>query len=247
MDNLLINAMKHIAALSKPEIFEIDGKQLSSKTLYPIIHDEPVPEHLIVNTLTGLVDYIESSKDDCFDLEKSIIHIVDHQTVSLFSGTFGKKHQRLEHVISIATNLMKKGYMFGHPQSIESFIISLQSDFIKTDESVKLGQFVSGIKVSAKAEFKDTGYSQIVTAQKGVSLVEEVEVPNPVILQPIRTFLDVIQPESSFVFRLTASDEKRGVLCSLHEAGGGSWKLTAIQNIKDWLVKKLPKTATIIA
>ncbi|MEB9776454.1 hypothetical protein P4K25_31445, partial [Bacillus cereus] len=60
------------------------------------------------------------------------------------------------------------------------------------------------------------------------------KVPNPVQLSPYRTFVEVEQPESKFVFRM-----REGARCGLFEADGGAWKLEAMNNIKEYLKEAL--------
>ena len=57
-----------------------------------------------------------------------------------------------------------------------------------------------------------------------------VPVPNPVALVPFRTFIEVEQPESKFVFRV-----KDGPQMGLFEADGGEWRLAAMLRIKEYL------------
>ncbi|MEB9782308.1 hypothetical protein P4K16_30685, partial [Bacillus cereus] len=57
---------------------------------------------------------------------------------------------------------------------------------------------------------------------------------NPVQLSPYRTFVEVEQPESKFVFRM-----REGARCGLFEADGGAWKLEAMNNIKEYLKEAL--------
>ena len=84
--------------------------------------------------------------------------------------------------------------------------------------------------------FLDNGFAQEVAAKRGTgSLVEKVNVPNPVTLKPYRTFLEVDQPESSFVFRLSSGAENKPPLCALFDASGGALKLDAVLKIKEWL------------
>lgn len=63
-------------------------------------------------------------------------------------------------------------------------------------------------------------------------------VPNPVSLIPYRTFLEVPQPASDFVFRIS---EGRGgaPAFKLVAADGGLWKSQAVDNVKNYLVKAL--------
>jgi hypothetical protein len=76
----------------------------------------------------------------------------------------------------------------------------------------------------------DDGVSQAIQAKVGVATVATVQVPNPVVLAPFRTFVEVDQPESELIFRM-----QNGPRCALFEADGGAWKLTAMRNIKDYL------------
>ena len=59
-------------------------------------------------------------------------------------------------------------------------------------------------------------------------------VPNPVRLRPYRTFLEVEQPASEFVFRMK-QDKYDGITCAIFEADGGAWKVAAMKAIKDYM------------
>ena len=58
--------------------------------------------------------------------------------------------------------------------------------------------------------------------------------PNPAVLKPYRTFVEVEQPESKFVFRMQTGPEM-----ALFEADGGAWRIQAMKNIKEYLEKEL--------
>lgn len=67
------------------------------------------------------------------------------------------------------------------------------------------------------------------------------------ILAPYRTFLEVEQPESQFIFRM--KDGPRG---AIFEADGGAWRNQAIVNIREYLKEQLSeevesKRVTILA
>ena len=70
----------------------------------------------------------------------------------------------------------------------------------------------------------------------------DVVVPNPVRLKPYRTFAEVDQPESNYVFRISEqNDDKKTPIFKLVEADGGLWKNEAMQNIKKYLEVELKK------
>lgn len=62
--------------------------------------------------------------------------------------------------------------------------------------------------------------------------------PNPVKLTPYRTFLEVKQPASDFIFRMK-QDKYDGIVCAIFEADGGAWKMEAAHRIKEYLQKEL--------
>lgn len=72
----------------------------------------------------------------------------------------------------------------------------------------------------------------------GVASKADAMVPNPVDLTPFRTFMEVKQPSSKFVFRISGEETPQ---FKLVEAEGGIWKYEAIANIKDYLLDGLGK------
>lgn len=82
------------------------------------------------------------------------------------------------------------------------------------------------------------GVSQQAIIKTGVTTKDAAFVPNPVSLIPYRTFLEVPQPASDFVFRIS---EGRGgaPAFKLVAADGGLWKSQAVDNVKNYLVKAL--------
>lgn len=87
------------------------------------------------------------------------------------------------------------------------------------------------------------------TITKGIAGKEDVIVPNPVTLRPYRTFLEVEQPESKFIFRIREGSDGQPMF-KLVEADGGLWKYEAVDAIKKYLTENLPgellKVITII-
>ena len=94
------------------------------------------------------------------------------------------------------------------------------------------------------AEYGDTGVGQKAAIKKGVASLQEVEVPSPCRLMPYRTFTEVAQPMSNFIFRVKDND-RYGVTCALFEADGGAWKNEAKANIKAYLEKELADVSNI--
>ena len=116
----------------------------------------------------------------------------------------------------------------------ENFNIMLQSCFVDTEDKAAILAVVGNISESTVQTIGDDGVSQSVVARKGIATKENVIVPNPVVLQPYRTFVEVAQPPSNFIFRM-----KDGPRAAIFEADGGAWKLAAVRNIKKYLEEKL--------
>lgn len=89
-------------------------------------------------------------------------------------------------------------------------------------------------------------HAQKATVKTGVASKADAVVPNPVTLIPYRTFLEVQQPASDFIFRMKSAN---GVQCAIFEADGGAWKNEAMDNIKEYLKNELAdlKQFTVIS
>lgn len=60
--------------------------------------------------------------------------------------------------------------------------------------------------------------------------------PNPVTLAAYRTFQEIVQPYTQYVFRMK---DQNGVTCALFEADGGAWEMEAMNRIKMYLEDSL--------
>ena len=114
----------------------------------------------------------------------------------------------------------------------ERFLIELQANFVETDDLITIMQVAGNIKSGTTANYSDDGVSQKTTIKTGVELADVI-VPNPVKLRPYRTFAEIEQPESSYVFRI--KDAERGPAFKLVEADGGLWKNAVMKKIKEYL------------
>ena len=87
-------------------------------------------------------------------------------------------------------------------------------------------------------EFTDDGVTQVATINVGVAVKADALVPNPVELIPFRTFQEVDQPASKFVFRVGNQEVPT---FKLVEAENSIWKNQAIENVKRFLRDALPE------
>lgn len=240
---MIKEALEYIVGMSKANVQNItlaDGtiQTYSDKPLRRLEKHIPmVDETIHMSTLTSLVDYIKGNVDAM--AEKMIIQVVDPETVVLFS-CLNEERDREKMVV---VNAKVPDFPFNSFMDQEKFCINLQSKFIGgevdpgTDLELVL-KFAGTVKAGTVAEYGDDGVTQKATVKTGIASMEDAIVPNPVSLRPYRTFLEVKQPESDFIFRMK-QDKYDGILCAIFEADGGAWKIAATSAIKDYLVSEL--------
>lgn len=212
---------------------EHNGQLFSRETLKPVI-DSPMPSSLELYTLTGFVDYLASGLDSVKKEDVAIV-IDDHKTVRLKS----KLNERQDRSHYLTSKLMEtERFHYGNFYDQEEFIISLSSLFVENESLVKLREFVSNLIINNSLDVSDDGITQSAIVKRGMTsaLKDQVDAPVRVKLKPYRTFREVDQPESEFLFRMRAQEGKVPT-CALFEADGGTWKMKAMQNIAEYLKK----------
>ncbi len=249
--NAIIEAARQAAGIEEPKVIEGPGfrklavESLTTEegglaqrtyTLTDLPQSEPRPAALKVHTLTGLIDYIRANRDG-IKLEEAVVHIVDHTKVQLISKTSGSFHQRTVYAEATYQELTPAGdppFRYGQFAKAEDFNIALQALFVDSDDRRRVLEVIGNAKRASAVKLSDDGIAQAVFAESGVSLGNDVKIPNPVLLAPWRTFREVEQPLSKFVLRAKGGPEELPVL-ALFEADGGAWKLEAIEWIKTFL------------
>ena len=115
----------------------------------------------------------------------------------------------------------------------------------ETTDIAAVLKFAGSVSAGSIKEYGDDGVTQKATVRQGVASKAEAIVPSPCTLRPFRTFPEVEQPASRFIFRMK---EGRGetVESALYEADGGAWKDEAMENIRVYLEAKLEGTGVIV-
>lgn len=233
---MIKEALKYIVGLSEAKVQDItlpDGtvQTYSDKPLNRLSKHIPMVDSAIeMSTLTSLVDYIKANIDSM--AEKMIIQVVDPEKVVLFSQLNEERDR--EKMVVVKARI--PDFPFGSFIEQEKFIINIQSKFIddpKSDRALIL-KFSGTVETGTVAEYGDDGVTQKATVKTGIATKDEAIVPNPVKLRPYRTFLEVEQPVSDFIFRMKQG-KYDGIECALFEADGGAWKMAATKSIKDYL------------
>lgn len=224
------NFVEKILELAPVEVMRIegrDGRSFTDAKIYPVNDPEVAP--ITCHTLTGLLDFYDALPTQ--DQGRVMFHIEDFNRVSIISELFGPEKQR---ETFITANAYKQDERFGVYVGHEEFMISILSMFVQDETTAKVLLIVGNLKSEAGATYSDDGLTQTVTAKTGIAKVENIDLPNPIILRPYRTFSDIDQPESSFILRLKQVDGG-SIQAALFEADGAAWKNTAIASIKAYL------------
>lgn len=231
----LYDAIRKDAA---PTTLTLDGREYTDKQVYPV--KAPEPSALSLTTLTGVVDYLTTNKDK-LDMANIFCHVVSPTYVCVCSSLLPPFLNRAYYVESKPNQLELP---FNKWIDAEPFNIALQACFVEpdiegakaTDKALVL-KFASSVTSIVESATSDDGVSQAVAVKAGITSKGVKELPNPVKLRPYRTFTEVEQPESSFIFRCSQSSGKmQFMLC---EADGGAWRGEAMKNIQAFMEKSV--------
>ena len=233
--NGIKEAIEYISQLAvkaeKPEVLEIKGKTYCTESLYQY-GKEPKAEPIRATTLSSLVDYIKESRGEL--RERMIIQVISPTEVQLYSGLLPERDRET----LFEVNALLPRFEYGSEYEQEAFLVSMQSCFMPSDDREAVTVLASNIVNTQQATYSDDGVTQQAVIKTGITSKENALVPNPVKLIPYRTFLEVEQPPSEFVFRIS---EGRGgaPTFKLVAADGGLWKSQAVENVKNYLVEAL--------
>ena len=233
---MIKEALAYIVGMRKPEIVQIDGETYSDKALERISYN-PMAKPIELTTLTSLVDYIRTMSYEFG--ARMIVHIHSPRHVSMYSELDNDRLR--ECLVDVRADLPE--FPFGRYIGHEEFCIGLQSKFIDSDDRALLLQFAGTVEAGTVAQYGDDGVTQRATIKTGIASKGDAIVPSPCTLRPFRTFLEVEQPGSQFIFRMKGDN---CITCALFEADGGAWKMAAMDNIRSYLETSLEGIPDII-
>lgn len=226
---MLKEAMEYFLKLAPVQPVDVNGLSYSDRPLSLV--PSPTMATVSLLTLTGLVDLVRVKVDD-LDPADWLIHVESHAQVALIqkeTDAYGRRVKLVQ-----AKHDDGQPFAFGRFLDREEFVIGLQSKFQQTEALLSVLKVASNLEAATVAQSEDDGISQRTTVKQGVQLKEVVTIKGRVVLQPYRTFREVEQPASEFVFRLQSKDGSVPT-CALFEADGGKWELDAVLTIKKWL------------
>lgn len=224
-------ALNFIVGMKEPKIIEAFGEQYSDKMLIRV-DKELRAAPLKMKTLTSLIDYINAGIDSTKG--NMIVHVVAPDCVKLVSCLDADRQR--ETLVEVHAEI--PDFSYGSFMDHETFLISLQAKFLPGNDRDLLLKFAGTVENGTVAQYGDDGVSQKATIKTGIVSKADYVVPNPVLLTPYRTFMEVEQSESSFIFRMK-DDERSGVKCAIFEADGGAWKNAAMERVAEFIRERL--------
>lgn len=236
---MLKEAIQYLRDTVHAEVRDVAGRPYATANLIPV--KDPTPEPLKVNSLSALVGYLTTDFDGILADNEVLVRVVSPTEVRVESLLLSKFQQRHTYMIA---NPVLPTMVLGRYMDSQDFQIMLRSGFVggpSRDEVVKF----AGVVVDEMAKTSvDDGISQEVTIRSGVVSKSSERLPSPIKLAPFRTFLEVTQPESDFIFRMA-----KGPLFALFEADGGAWRLAALESLVTHLITELDNMqgVTVIA
>ncbi len=224
--------VKAIQDSANTEILVVGEKSFSTKTVFNLpLPIEPRNPSVGLVSLDSLLDYI---KADAETLRTAGAFVVcDEDTVTLQSKPQGENKQR---DVFIKVDAGVQHFSFGQYMDLDALRLELLTKFSETVFRAQVLQFLSKITDSNVKTSEDDGISQTITVKAGIASYGQATVPSPIRLNPIRTFIEVEQPEGSFVLRLKAVKDSlpQAALYELHT----NWKRAAAVAVKGYLDSK---------
>ena len=240
---MIAAAIDKILSIANPMIVDVNGEKYSTKNLNRLpaeLRAEPIE----VATLTSLVQYILEFPENLKEIP-AFVHVISHRRVELITALDSDRKRECLMVAKSETPEIP----FGRYLENENMIITIQSMF-KDDPSTDreaILKFTGTVTSGSIKEYGDDGVTQKATIRQGVASKAEAIVPSPCLLRPYRTFTEVEQPASKFIFRMRELREDV-IESALFEADGGAWKNEARENIRNYLEEKLAgKNIKVIA
>ena len=213
-------------------LVEINGEKYSNQDLQLIRHTDKASK-IEFSDLSSLVSMI---KNELTKFNRPLyINVENEGKVSVLTSM--DNHKEREYPYSAVYS--NRTFRFGSYCSYEDFVIALRSQFVLNEDTKNLLEMLKKITNSNSVETEDDGITQKVTMQQGASLASSAKVAPIRKLMPFRTFNEVAQPESEFLFRI-----RNGGDYALFEADGGAWKIEAKNNIRNYFETALKEEIT---
>jgi hypothetical protein len=231
--------------LSPVEQITVDDRLYTRQEIKPV--HVPLVTALPISTLQSLIELLATNFAEGgfegFDPTNYLVHVMSEKQVQVISAQSNAWKNREVLVNCVLTETLS--FPFGQFLTQDKFIIGLLSSFVQAGDRDDLARLAGAAKAEAVTLSHDDGIAQEITVKGGAHLMDKVTAKNLVQLAPYRTFRDVAQPISTFLFRVQQNGENVPTF-ALFESDGGAWKLDAIASVAAKLSAGLDQ-ATVIS
>lgn len=176
---------------------------------------------------------LQSVVDYCLDNSLTNDKRITIECGSKIVMVFGEMNKYKQRDFLLKAEYDGFNFNFGNWYSQEDFVIALLSQFEHTEDRATVLGYSSNIEDSNIAISSDDMVSQSITVKVSAANVEKVKVPNPVKLKPKRTFTEIEQEETQFIFRMKKMQDT--IVFALFQADGGQWKIKVTEKIKKFI------------
>lgn len=228
-----VEKITELAQMSaKESLAEVAGETYTTRKLTRVSFD-PTPETLTVHTLSAFARLIFDDFDKVYQPEELAILIESPASVKLVTRPVTSNLERAYPLEAVLPEGLK-AFTFGQFIDLELFTIALASLFEPTPDLEMIASYIRKVDASEQVTYTDDGVTQVAQVRRGASgaVTDAQQAPRYANLRPYRTFREIDQPESRFLFRLKTADGKVG--CALFEADGGSWRISAAESIAEY-------------
>lgn len=231
---MIADALQWLKDKTLPLFEEVNGKQFCQVKMIEVKPEAiPYPATLDVFTLDALCNLIDKKVDE-LQPEKWLLHVVNEVRVDLIALEYDTEYGR-RRTLAKATPPQIDSFKFGQYYDPDTFAIKIQADFTDSTDRSYIQTIAANITSETVTISQDDGISQQIGLRQGVHLQGSDKMRSRVTLAPFRTFIEVEQPASEFIFRAKQEQKDSLPKLALFEADGGKWRLAAIQNIADYL------------
>lgn len=215
------------ADLEDIKFAEIGGRYYTHQNLKEVAR-KPKAEPIMATTLDAMITYIARCRNEIEG--DAMIHIVSPTKVLLMSGLDANRERE---VLFLCEAIVPK-HSFDRWIDQEEFMIYLASCFCESKDREMVLKYAGTVEAQTVSTYGDDGISQKATVSTGVASKAAVILPSRVVLYPFRTFQEIKQPGSAFVFRMNERPSFR-----LIEADGGTWRLEAMDLLETYILSAL--------
>lgn len=246
MNDVTKEALEYMVEVGKKltpvEKIKFGNRDYTRQEIKPV--DEPLVAPLQISTLSSLADLCTGKFGDKgqtafedFKRGSHVIHVCSPTLVEVVSAQ--SNHWKRREVLVQCKLTETTPFPLEKFLSQDDFIIALLSCCVQTEDRDYIAKLAGNATAEAISTAQDDGVSQTIGTRSGAHLQTQETVKNIINLQLYRTFREVEQPSSSFLFRLKQSGDNMPTF-AFFQADGGAWKLTAVENIARYLRTKIP-------